>query len=323
MVETKQPSINPEHKALLHWYEQNARDALPWRNTNNIYHIYLSEVMLQQTQASRVASEYYPRFLKRFPTLSHLASASLEDVLALWSGLGYYRRAKHLHQTAKLCKSGLPKSESELRKLPGIGRYIASAVASFGYEYATPVVDTNIARVIKRYFALMEPKESEIWHHALQLLNHTSPKKHNLALMDLGSMVCTPLDPKCSACPLITWCQGASNPHAYSKSKKKEYIAMELFLGICIKDDKLALVPSQSNMYQHMLELPNIDPIEDDFIGTFKHSYTKYRLTIKLFHTSSIPHEDITWVLLDSLESLPISSLTKKAIKAINTHNIV
>ncbi|MDQ7059837.1 MAG: hypothetical protein Q9M43_01345 [Sulfurimonas sp.] len=153
-------------KSLLDWYEKQARLSLPWRTTTNIYHIYLSEIMLQQTQVSRVEAEYYPRFLQRFPTLLSLSRASIEEVNALWSGLGYYRRAKNLHATAQLSPAGLPSTMSELMQLPGIGKYTASAICSFGYKQTLSVVDTNIKRVLKRYFAQEIPSDKEVWQLA-------------------------------------------------------------------------------------------------------------------------------------------------------------
>ena len=175
---------------LQEWYVNHGRHDLPWRNTDNMYHIYLSEIMLQQTQVSRVLEEYYPQFLEKYPTLMSLASAPQEDVLSAWSGLGYYSRARNLHKTAIACPESLPKTQEELMKLPGIGRYTASAICSFGHEQNIPVVDTNIARVIKRFFSLLEPKEVTLWSHAKEFVNNNESRHHNLALMDLGSLVC-------------------------------------------------------------------------------------------------------------------------------------
>ena len=270
--------------------------------------------MLQQTQVSRVEEEYYPRFLKRFPTLQDLANASLDEVLSLWSGLGYYRRAKNLHKSAIEAQPSLPKTQKELLALPGIGAYTASAICSFGYEQNVPVVDTNIARVFKRFFALQNPKEKEIWSYAEKFLNHEESRHHNLALMDLGSLVCTPKEPTCKLCPLESQCQGKDNPHFYTQVKKKESIAMDLFYGICIKDNKVALQLSTSNMYKNMLVLPEVDPIEEDFLGSFKHAYTKYRLTVKLYSIEEV-EGDVVWLTQEEFAQAPISSLTKKAQK--------
>jgi len=300
------------HKALLEWYEKHGRHDLPWRNTHDLYHVYLSEIMLQQTQVNRVMEEYYPQFLEKFPSLSTLAAASQDDVLAAWSGLGYYSRARNLHKTAQLSPETLPTEEKELLKLPGIGRYTASAICSFGLSQAVPVVDTNIARVIKRHTALINPKDSIVWERATAMLNQDSPRDHNLALMDLGSMVCLPKNPKCSLCPLEESCQGKEDPEQYTQTKKVHYESLELYYGVCIKSGKVALHYSKEKMYKDMLVLPRVEPIEDQFMGKFKHSYTKYRIEVNLYSAEEFL-EDIVWVEIEKLEDAPISSLIKKA----------
>jgi len=301
-------------KSLLKWYDTEGRHELPWRNTDDIYHIYLSEIMLQQTQVNRVRDEYYPQFLAKFPSLELLAKAQQDEVLSAWSGLGYYSRARNLHKTAQAAPLSLPTTQEELLKLPGIGRYTASAICSFGHNQNIPVVDTNIARVIKRFFALLNPKDATIWQHATTFVNEKDPRHHNLALMDLGSLVCLPKNPKCKECPLNAECQGKEEPELYTKTKKKEYISQELFYGICIKENRIALQVSQERMYRDMLILPSVDPLEENFIGEFKHSYTKYRLTIKLYAVEDLEGE-IVWIDLDKFDAAPISSLTKKAWK--------
>ena len=302
-----------EHSLLLEWYKLHGRHKLAWRESVDIYHVYLSEVMLQQTQVNRVRDEYYPQFLAKFPSLKALANAAQDDVLAAWSGLGYYSRARNLHKTAKLAHDGLPTTQKELVKLPGIGRYTASAICSFGYEQNVPVVDTNISRVFKRYFALLNPKEAIVWEYATKFLNAVEPRSHNLALMDLGSMICLPKNPKCSVCPLVERCQGKGEPELYTQTKKITYEALDLFYGVHIKNNKIALKFSTDTMYKDMLILPSVEPIEENFIAKFKHSYTKYRLSVYLYNMKNM-EEDIVWLDLNTLKSAPISSLTKKAI---------
>ncbi len=304
--------VEHAQKALLDWYEKNGRHDLLWRNTDDIYHIYLSEIMLQQTQVDRVEKEYYPRFLEKFPTLKVLARAPLDDVLAAWSGLGYYTRARNLHKSAQICQEGMPKSFGELLELPGVGRYTASAVCSFGYNQSIGVVDTNIARVMKRLYALEGISEKIVHQKAEDFLNTEKPREHNLALMDLGAMICLPQKPKCNLCPLVDMCQGKTNPELYTKTKKKEYEALDLFYGVFIEDEKIALVEAQGGMYKGMLELPSVDPIDELFLGSFKHSYTKYRLRVHLYNMQSVPDE-VIWIKLDDFDKAPISSLTKKA----------
>ncbi|MCD6258034.1 MAG: A/G-specific adenine glycosylase [Helicobacteraceae bacterium] len=301
------------HTKLLSWYEKHGRHDLPWRNTSDVYHVYVSEVMLQQTQVKRVLEEYYFQFLERFPTLETLASAPLDDVFSLWSGLGYYRRARNLHATAQLCAPALPTTSKELLALPGIGRYTASAICSFGYNQKISVVDTNIARVLTRYLGLRDPKEKELWSAADSLLHPKEVRSHNLALMDLGSLVCLPKNPLCDMCPLLFGCKAKENLHLFTKTTSKEYIDQDLYFGIYRKKEKLAFRKSREGMYKDMLELPRIEFQESGYIGTFKHSVTKYRLSISLYELEEEPL-DVEYISLYEIERAPISSMTKKAL---------
>ncbi|MEO1938466.1 MAG: A/G-specific adenine glycosylase, partial [Sulfurimonas sp.] len=257
--------------------------------------------------------EYYPQFLQKFPTLKALSQATEEEVIAAWSGLGYYSRARNLHKTAKLCPDTLPQSYEELLKLPGIGSYTASAICAFGYHQNVVVLDTNIKRVIKRFYALLNPNEKSLHLAGKKILNEEEPRAHNLALMDLGSLLCTPKNPNCKECPLAMQCQGKEEPEFYTQTKKTDYETMDLFYGICIKNKKIALVKSQGKMYKGMLELPSVDPIEENFIKSFKHAYTKYRLTVNLYYLEESKPQSI-WIALDALNKAPLSSLVTKAI---------
>lgn len=271
--------------------------------------------MLQQTQVSRVKEHFYPLFLKKYPTLQDLANASIDDVLATWSGLGYYSRARNLHESAKLCqKNGLPNDIKELQSLFGVGRYTASAICSFGYHQSVPVVDTNISRVLKRYFALNDKKT--IWSIAEQFLNTDEPTKHNLALMDLGSLVCKPKSPTCKECPLEFTCKGKHEPELFTCKKKTQYENLELFLGVCTKNNRVALVKSQTKLYKGLLVLPDVEPIEEDFIASFKHSYTKYRIRVNLYKSENYEEKSI-WLSLEQMDEAPISSMTKKALNLL------
>lgn len=309
--------LQESQDALLRWYETNGRHDLAWRNTNDLYHIYISEIMLQQTQVNRVMEHFYPNFLAKFPTLASLSQTQEEDVLSAWSGLGYYSRARNIHATAKLCTTGeLPHTMEELQKLPGIGRYTASAVCAFGLNQAVAVVDTNIARVIKRLFSHAKNDEKAVLKDAESFVNIHMPREHNLALMDLGSLICTPTNPKCDECPLNFTCRAKESPELFTHTKKTEYESLELFLGICIKQGRIALTKSEGRMYKNMLTLPNIEPLEEHYITTFKHSYTKYRLTVKLYKVEELACEKV-WLEFDEVKNAHVSSLTKKAISAL------
>ena len=306
--------IAKAQNALLKWYEKHGRHELPWRNTDDVYHIYVSEIMLQQTQVKRVMEEYYPQFLQKFPSLKALGDAQEEEVLAAWSGLGYYSRARNLHATAKLCPTTLPKTQKELLKLPGIGRYTASAIQSFAYHQRVGVVDTNIERVIKRFFAHYKQSDDIIWKSAEEFVNPTYPTLHNQALMDLGSLVCLPTNPKCAECPLTLTCKGKEEAEFYTQKQKKVYEELELFYGIALKEGDIALKVSSGPMYKGLLELPAVDPVDEDYIAEFKHSYTKYRITVKIYRLHE-PKSDLQWISLQDVENTHISSLTRKALR--------
>ena len=196
--------------ALRKWFARNGRD-LPWRRTRDPYHVLVSEAMLQQTQVSRVV-DYYERFLGRFPTLSHLAMARPRQVRESWEGLGYYARARTLHALSRSV-AAIPSEPAELVRLPGVGAYTAGAVASFAFERRAPLVDTNVARVLRRAFA---PRanvhtargQKRLWSIAEALLPRTGKATwtHNQAIMELGALVCTARKANCERCPVVALC---------------------------------------------------------------------------------------------------------------------
>jgi A/G-specific adenine glycosylase len=198
------------------WYRRNHRD-LPWRRTRDPYRVLVSELMLQQTQVSRVL-DFYARFLEQFPTMGHLAAAKPKRVMEAWEGLGYYARARNLHKLSREVTRGaadgtLPDDPAELRKLPGIGAYTAGAVASFAYEKRAALVDTNVARVLARVFApRLNPKRprdlKRLWVMAESVLPRTGKATwmHNQAVMELGALVCTARVRRCESCPLAAIC---------------------------------------------------------------------------------------------------------------------
>jgi A/G-specific adenine glycosylase len=198
---------------LLSWFARSARD-LPWRKTRSPYAIWVSEVMLQQTRVETVVP-YYLRFIDAFPSVQALADAPESDVLRAWSGLGYYRRARMLHEGARQIERDragrFPSSASELLTLKGVGRYTAGAVASIAYGEAVPLVDGNVARVLARLFAIdadvkRGPGLAHVWELAGMLVAPDDPSSWNQALMELGATVCVPKDPKCGACPVNREC---------------------------------------------------------------------------------------------------------------------
>lgn len=199
--------------ALGAWFDRSARD-LPWRRTRDPYAIWLSEVMLQQTRVETVIP-YYERFLSRFPTVRDLAAADLDQVLSLWSGLGYYRRARGLHLAAREVTErhggAFPDDAPSLRSLPGVGAYTAGAIASIAFERREPLVDGNVARVLSRLEGIDEDirtssGQRRLWEAAARLVPADRPGRFNQALMELGATVCTPRSPRCDACPVDGCC---------------------------------------------------------------------------------------------------------------------
>ena len=201
-------------RTLIRWYRQSARD-LPWRNTNDPYAIWVSEIMLQQTRIE-TATPYYERFLTRFPTVHKLAAARPDTVLKHWEGLGYYSRALNMHKAAKLIVSNfdgrLPPQRKTLLELPGIGPYTAGAISSIAFGAREPIVDTNVARVLCRLYQIeTDPKTTQtrkqLWAIASDLVPRTSPGRFNQALMELGALICRARSPLCRDCCLSSLCR--------------------------------------------------------------------------------------------------------------------
>lgn len=262
------------HKALLSWYDKNGRKNLPWRTFNTplcderlsgidaAYGVYISEIMLQQTQVSRVLESFYFPFLQKFPNLQSLANADESEILKAWQGLGYYSRARNLRLCATSCvaqfKGHLPENVSELVKLQGIGTYTAGAIACFGYKKAVGFIDGNIKRVFSRLFALTNPTQSLLQSKANELLCEQNAFDYNQALIDLGALVCTPKLAKCALCPLDEWCLGKNAPQKYPQSKKVEYERLNLSLFVVRLGDKIALQKSKQKLYKGLYNLPQM-----------------------------------------------------------------
>lgn len=248
----KVPSALKIHirRKLLTWYDRNRRP-LPWRSrAADAYAQWVAEIMLQQTQVDTVVA-YYERFLRRFPSVRALATADHAEVLRYWEGLGYYRRALHLHRAAKALHAQslpVPSSVKGLRALPGVGEYTASAVASIAFNARTAAVDGNVARVLARLFGIEEDVtlaggKRRVLELAEALLSVRRPGDFNQAWMDLGSLVCTPRSPKCGPCPLARVCHAArlGRVEAFprrSASRRVAPRATELVVGVFVQGDK-------------------------------------------------------------------------------------
>jgi A/G-specific adenine glycosylase len=200
-------------RKLLVWYSKNARD-LPWRRSRDPYHVWISEVMLQQTQVATVR-DYFMRFVHEFPNVRRLAAAEEQSVLRLWEGLGYYRRARQLHAAAQTIRSDhggrFPRTVDQLQDLPGIGRYTAGAIASIAFDQRAPILEVNTIRLLSRLIAYRNDPISHagqrvLWQVAEEILPRKNAAQFNQALMELGSLICRPREPNCEACPLSGVC---------------------------------------------------------------------------------------------------------------------
>ncbi|MFO0780630.1 MAG: NUDIX domain-containing protein [Candidatus Gracilibacteria bacterium] len=210
---------------LMSWYERHGRN-LPWRDTKDPYRIWVSEIMLQQTQVERV-KDYYKKFLGRFPSVEDLAAASWEELMEYWRGLGYYRRARNMHRAAQMIMKDFggkfPRTFEELKKLPGVGSYTAAAVASFAYGEKVPAIDTNIQRIFSRFFGqqwdCLGPADQ--FHFATQYIGQIGSREFNYALMDLGSAVCLARRPECEQCCFQKGCQFAPVSNSEPSPQRK------------------------------------------------------------------------------------------------------
>jgi A/G-specific adenine glycosylase len=218
-------------RRLLAWYSKHARD-LPWRRSRDPYRVWVSEIMLQQTQVATV-HDYFVRFVREFPNVRQLAAADEQDVLRLWEGLGYYRRARQLHAVAQKIVNEhggmFPQAVDELRELPGIGRYTAGAIASIAFDQRAPILEANTIRLLSRLIAYCDDSQSTagqriLWQTAEEILPHKNVAQFNQALMELGSLVCTSSEPKCDECPLsgvcAAWATGRVHEIPRAKPRK-------------------------------------------------------------------------------------------------------
>ena len=304
-------------RALLNWYDNNKRD-LPWRRTRDPYRIWISEIMLQQTRVAAVI-EYYDSFLQRFPTVRKLATARLDSVLAAWSGLGYYRRARALHEAAKKIvndRAGrFPTSAQEWLGLPGIGRYTSAAIASIAFEEPVAVVDGNVERVVSRMAGANLAREQS-WQLARKLLSTARPGDFNQAMMELGAVLCLPRDPQCLICPVRQFCSTRGELPAVQSAKRQK---REIFYGLNVNDGAVLLKrrSAASSLMAGMWELPEIPSPNGHTASKFtlRHSITVTDYTVRVCENN---HSDVSggqWFSPARLASLPLTGLTRKILR--------
>ena len=299
--------------SMLEWYSQNKRD-LPWRKTRDPYRIWISEIMLQQTRVAAVL-EHYQEFLRRFPAVHKLATANEASVLAAWSGLGYYRRARNLHAAAKRVVhehgSSLPRSSTDWRELPGIGRYTAAAIASIAFGEPVAVLDGNVERVLHRMCGEAQTKR-DAWSSAQFLLDPDSPGDFNQAMMELGATVCLPRDPRCELCPIRKLCrtQGPGGLSSQKQGLQKRSISYGLetraqSVRMVRRSPRVSLMPG-------MWELPQVRSRKSDaLLFSLSHSITTSRFTVTVFGGAAHGR----WVRVSQLKTLPLTGLARKILR--------
>jgi A/G-specific adenine glycosylase len=347
------PTAAGLHRPLLAWFRRNRRD-LPWRRRRDPYSVWVSEVMLQQTQAATVA-RYFDRFIERFPSLEALARAGEEEVVGLWSGLGYYHRARNLLRGARHVlqhNAGVfPRTLEGALAVPGVGLYTASAVLSIAHGAALPVVDGNVRRVLARLLALRGPRwrsEGAYYNLADELLDRQDPGAWNEALMELGATVCRPGRPACEACPLRARCAGFAKGLAHrlpEGRRRRSPVDVSVAAALIERGGRVLLVRRPAGrLLSRLWELPQtdmegeasadlarslkerhgLDVAIGPLIARAHHAITYRRIRLAGYRASvrgTVPRdpERFRWATPAELASLPISSMTRKLVAALGS----
>ena len=341
-------------RRLMHWYREYARE-LPWRGTSDPYKTWVSEVMLQQTRVAAVL-EHYDFFLKRFPTIVALALAPEVDVLAAWSGLGYYRRARMLHKAAQFVVEELngkiPKTASELRTLPGVGEYTCAAIASIAFGESVAVVDGNVERVLLRVTGRAEDTTAAGKRFVREQASGLVPRKrmanemnsagdHNQAMMELGATICLPKGPLCLNCPVYEVCrtrgEHATGPRGRQTSRPVAFLLATRKNGVST-EVLLERRSTEASLMAGMLELPPLplDAVETrEPILNVRHSITNTNYYVAVYMESSISEKDgmlraavpasaesLEWYGIRRLGTLPLTGLARKVLKRVDLMSV-
>ena len=314
-------TLHAFRRRLSSWYDGNRRN-LPWRGEPDPYRVWISEVMLQQTRVAAVIS-YYQRFLQRFPDVRSLAAARPEAVLAAWSGLGYYRRARALHDAAKVIVKDyggeLPRTAVQLRQLPGFGPYTAAAVASIAFAEPVAVVDGNVERVLSRLLAWRAPNRRAAWERAQWLLAADRPGDFNQAMMELGATVCLPAEAHCARCPLFRWCRTRGIGPAKHKQRR---LRQQLGYRLARRGGTVFLVQRGRNasLMPGMWELPEMrgNGARPQVTFRLRHSITVTDFAIEVSVGEPPAGVRGRWVKRAQVEDLPLTGLTKKILRRAN-----
>lgn len=324
------------------WYRKNARD-LPWRKTKDPYAIWISEIMLQQTQVQTVIP-YYERWLAKFPTVHALAKAPLSEVLKYWAGLGYYRRARMLHEGAKRVvkefSGAIPKTTEALQEIPGIGRYTAGAIASIAFEEKTPVLDGNVIRILTRLYALKDdvgsPKTvQKLWELATALVPQKNTGDFNQSLMELGATVCFPRNPDCGKCPVSSLCGAlkTNSQEQFPVKAKREIMESLKTAALIVRHKEKVLIrkqPVQERwgglwMFPHwknkksMLSEIKCGKSDLKHHATIRHGFTKYRIELEVFeHQGGLEIPAAKWVRISELQKFAFPSPHQKIAESLS-----
>ncbi len=324
---------------LLSWYDEHGRKDLPWQ-VDDSYLVWISEIMLQQTQVIKVI-DYFTAFISECPSMKVLAQADINDVLALWSGLGYYNRARNIHKTAQLCVQDynaiLPLDLKKLMVLPGIGQTTAGAILSLASNLPFAILDGNVKRVMSRVYKVGGAKLSQytkkLWQLAEQNLSMQRPKNYNQALMDLGSLVCVRSKPLCNVCPLNSLCQSyqTNETDIYPPKKTKtKQTAVTLHAFLRIKNEKILLRKrSESGIWAGLWFLPEFVSKNDlvnkiiessKLLHSIKHILSHRVLTINVYENRELVDQmqDCHWVALSDLKKFAHPSALVKIINAVD-----
>ncbi|MBV8667501.1 MAG: A/G-specific adenine glycosylase [Burkholderiaceae bacterium] len=343
-------------EAVIHWQKKHGRHGLPWQNTRDAYRIWLSEIMLQQTQVAAVIP-YYERFLKRFPDVESLASAPAEDVMAHWSGLGYYSRARNLHQCAQRVVTEFggrfPDDAETLADLPGIGRSTAAAIAAFAYGRRAAILDGNVKRVFARVFGVDgypgdKPVENLLWQRAVALLPVMGVEAYTQGLMDLGATLCSRSKPGCAACPLADRCAAlqAGRVDELPMRKPKKSIPEKQATMLVVIDRNQVLLQQRPprGIWGGLLSLPEITCEVTDhelaFAQTlapfgvvkaaerlpgFSHTFTHFKLHVMPYRVTLsrrlhvAGQSDHVWYQAGALAAAPLPAPVKKLLLSLFT----
>lgn len=354
------PDMHALTDDLIDWYQRSKR-TLPWRERPTPYRVMLSELMLQQTRVETVIP-YFERFTARWPTLTAFASASEEEVVTEWSGLGYYSRARNLHRAARLAhrSGGLKPSLKALLALPGVGPYTAGAIASIAFDVRTPAIDGNVERVVSRLFGLTEDPKAKAGRTALRihvetLLDALPPERHagdfTQALMELGATVCAPRTPRCGVCPLTDECVAHRDDRVLElprKKKKKPPVPISGVAGVLYDAGGVWMGRRPAGLLGGMWEPvgdlhdnPTPAAIEaifadragiraraEEFLGTIVHVFSHRKLTLHVYKMKmngreGAPDGSYSEVrLVRSSEAIPLSTLTRKTLEFAKVHQV-